>query len=121
MNRARHIEEVGGGGEPGPPGGGAGGRCGTARVSVVAMLGARVERLGDHLVGRGCQLIGMISGPADVPASNDRISGFRRSMARRGHSTATRHAQMKAKVASARLPRRPPDANAGATVIPKEG
>ena len=39
----------------------------------------------DHLVGRGCQLIGMISGPADVPASNDRISGFRRSMARRGH------------------------------------
>ena len=39
----------------------------------------------DHLVGRGGQLIGMISGPVDVPASNDRISGFRRSMARRGH------------------------------------
>jgi DNA-binding LacI/PurR family transcriptional regulator len=39
----------------------------------------------DHLVGRGRQLIGMISGPVDVPASNDRISGFRRSMARRGH------------------------------------
>ena len=39
----------------------------------------------DHLVTRGCQLIGMISGPADVPASNDRISGFRRSMARHGH------------------------------------
>ena len=27
----------------------------------------------------------MISGPADVPASNDRISGFRRTMARHGH------------------------------------
>jgi DNA-binding LacI/PurR family transcriptional regulator len=40
----------------------------------------------DHLLGRGCQLIGMISGPADVPASNDRVSGFRRSMARRGHA-----------------------------------
>ncbi|GGK84459.1 LacI family DNA-binding transcriptional regulator [Mangrovihabitans endophyticus] len=39
----------------------------------------------DRLVGRGCQLIGMISGPVDVPASSDRISGFRRSMARRGH------------------------------------
>jgi DNA-binding LacI/PurR family transcriptional regulator len=40
----------------------------------------------DHLVARGCQLIGMISGPEDVPASNDRISGFRRSMARHGHA-----------------------------------
>jgi DNA-binding LacI/PurR family transcriptional regulator len=40
----------------------------------------------DHLVGRGCQLIGMISGPADVPASNDRVSGFRRTMARHGHA-----------------------------------
>jgi DNA-binding LacI/PurR family transcriptional regulator len=40
----------------------------------------------EHLVARGCQRIGMISGPADVPASNDRVSGFRRSMARRGHA-----------------------------------
>jgi DNA-binding LacI/PurR family transcriptional regulator len=40
----------------------------------------------DQLVYRGCRLIGMISGPADVPASNDRISGFRRSMARHGHA-----------------------------------
>jgi DNA-binding LacI/PurR family transcriptional regulator len=39
----------------------------------------------EHLLDRGCQLIGMISGPVDVPASSDRISGFRRSMARRGH------------------------------------
>ncbi|MCA2215904.1 LacI family DNA-binding transcriptional regulator [Jidongwangia harbinensis] len=40
----------------------------------------------DHLLGRGCRLIGMISGPADVPASTDRISGFRRTMARHGHA-----------------------------------
>ncbi|BCJ55480.1 LacI family transcriptional regulator [Actinoplanes sp. NBRC 14428] len=39
----------------------------------------------DHLVARGCQLVGMIAGPADVPASSDRITGFRRSMARHGH------------------------------------
>jgi DNA-binding LacI/PurR family transcriptional regulator len=39
----------------------------------------------EHLIDRGCQLIGMISGPVDVPASSDRVSGFRRSMARRGH------------------------------------
>jgi DNA-binding LacI/PurR family transcriptional regulator len=39
----------------------------------------------DHLVARGRQLIGMISGPVEVPASNDRITGFRRSMARHGH------------------------------------
>jgi DNA-binding LacI/PurR family transcriptional regulator len=40
----------------------------------------------DHLVGRGCQLVGMISGPPDVPASHDRILGFRRTMARHGHA-----------------------------------
>ncbi|MEV6302980.1 LacI family DNA-binding transcriptional regulator [Actinoplanes sp. NPDC051861] len=38
------------------------------------------------LVERGCRQIGMISGPADVPASIDRISGFRRAMARHGHA-----------------------------------
>jgi DNA-binding LacI/PurR family transcriptional regulator len=40
----------------------------------------------DHLVARGCQFVAMISGPADVPASHDRITGFRQSMARRGHA-----------------------------------
>jgi DNA-binding LacI/PurR family transcriptional regulator len=40
----------------------------------------------EHLLGRGRTQIGMICGPADVPASNDRLSGFRRSMARRGHA-----------------------------------
>ena len=39
----------------------------------------------EHLLGRGCQRIGMISGPVDVPASHDRISGFRRTMAKHGH------------------------------------
>jgi DNA-binding LacI/PurR family transcriptional regulator len=39
----------------------------------------------EHLLARGCQRIGMISGPAEVPASHDRISGFRRTMAKHGH------------------------------------
>ena len=39
----------------------------------------------EHLLARGCQRIAMISGPADVPAGSDRLTGFRRSMARRGH------------------------------------
>ncbi|GAA0554375.1 LacI family DNA-binding transcriptional regulator [Paractinoplanes ferrugineus] len=39
----------------------------------------------EHLLGRGCQRVAMISGPADVPASHDRISGFRRAMAKHGH------------------------------------
>jgi DNA-binding LacI/PurR family transcriptional regulator len=38
-----------------------------------------------HLVDRGCQRIGMVSGPVDVPASQDRINGFRHAMARHGH------------------------------------
>ncbi|GAA0810365.1 LacI family DNA-binding transcriptional regulator [Spirilliplanes yamanashiensis] len=40
----------------------------------------------EHLVARGCQRVGLISGPVDVPASQDRITGFRRAMARRGHA-----------------------------------
>ncbi|HCT77044.1 MAG TPA: LacI family transcriptional regulator [Micromonosporaceae bacterium] len=40
----------------------------------------------DHLVARGCQRIALISGPADVPASQDRLSGFRQAMARHGHA-----------------------------------
>lgn len=39
----------------------------------------------DHLVARGARQIAMISGPADVPASSDRVTGFRRAMARHGH------------------------------------
>ncbi len=40
----------------------------------------------EHLVARGCQHIGIISGPADVPASQDRLAGFRQAMARHGHA-----------------------------------
>ena len=40
----------------------------------------------DRLVERGCQRIAMISGPVDVPASHDRITGFRQAMAGHGHA-----------------------------------
>ena len=40
----------------------------------------------DHLIARGCHHPAMISGPPDVPASNDRITGFRRRMAHHGHA-----------------------------------
>ncbi|WP_328471236.1 LacI family transcriptional regulator [Actinoplanes sp. NBC_00393] len=40
----------------------------------------------ERLVARGCRQIAMISGPADVPASVDRDSGFRRALARHGHA-----------------------------------
>jgi DNA-binding LacI/PurR family transcriptional regulator len=40
----------------------------------------------NRLAERGCRHIAMISGPVDVPASHDRITGFRRAMARRGQA-----------------------------------
>jgi DNA-binding LacI/PurR family transcriptional regulator len=40
----------------------------------------------DHLVSRHRRYIGMISGPAHVPASQDRIAGFRQAMARNGNA-----------------------------------
>jgi DNA-binding LacI/PurR family transcriptional regulator len=40
----------------------------------------------ERLVEHGCQRVGMISGPAGVPACLDRITGFRRAMARHGHA-----------------------------------
>ncbi len=40
----------------------------------------------DHLVRRGCERVGLVSGPVDVPASQDRVTGFRRAMARHGHA-----------------------------------
>ena len=40
----------------------------------------------EHLLARGCQHIAMITGPVDVPASHDRIAGFRQTMA--GHGVA---------------------------------
>ncbi|WP_433832074.1 LacI family DNA-binding transcriptional regulator [Actinoplanes sp. CA-015351] len=40
----------------------------------------------DRLAARGCACPAVISGPPDVPASVDRISGFRHTMARHGHA-----------------------------------
>jgi DNA-binding LacI/PurR family transcriptional regulator len=37
-----------------------------------------------HLLQRGCQRIGLISGPAEVPSSQDRLYGFRQELARHG-------------------------------------
>ncbi|WP_319805694.1 LacI family DNA-binding transcriptional regulator [Dactylosporangium fulvum] len=38
----------------------------------------------EHLVGRGCIRPAMITGPAHVPASQDRLIGFRQALARHG-------------------------------------
>jgi len=39
----------------------------------------------DHLLARGCRRLATITGPLDVPASQDRLAGFRDAMARHGH------------------------------------
>lgn len=39
----------------------------------------------DHLLARGCRQVGTVSGPLAVPASRERLEGFRDAMARRGH------------------------------------
>ncbi len=39
----------------------------------------------DHLVARGCRQVVTIAGPLDVPASQDRLTGFRDAMTRHGH------------------------------------
>jgi DNA-binding LacI/PurR family transcriptional regulator len=38
----------------------------------------------DHLVARGCERVATISGPLDVPASQERLAGFQAAMARHG-------------------------------------
>ncbi|MFC0629366.1 LacI family DNA-binding transcriptional regulator [Kribbella deserti] len=38
----------------------------------------------DHLVARGCRHVASIAGPADLPAAQDRLAGFRQAMARHG-------------------------------------
>lgn len=40
----------------------------------------------EHLLKRGCTRLGMITGPAHVPASQDRLIGFRQALARHGHA-----------------------------------
>ena len=38
----------------------------------------------DRLISRGCRRVATIAGPADVPAAQDRLAGFRQAMARHG-------------------------------------
>jgi DNA-binding LacI/PurR family transcriptional regulator len=40
----------------------------------------------DRLIARGCKHVATISGPMDMPASQERLSGFRDAMARHGHA-----------------------------------
>ena len=51
-------------------------------VDVAHREGARIAA--EHLLARGCERIATISGPLDVPAAQDRLSGFREAMARHG-------------------------------------
>lgn len=56
------------------------------RISYVDLAhrdGARLAA--EHLLARGCRRIVTISGPVDVPASQERLAGFRDTMARFGH------------------------------------
>jgi DNA-binding LacI/PurR family transcriptional regulator len=58
-----------------------------AEISYVDVANAEGAALAvAHLLGRGCQRIGIISGPPEVPASQDREYGFRQELARRGHA-----------------------------------
>lgn len=51
-------------------------------VDVAHREGARLAA--EHLIARGCRRIATICGPLDVPAAQDRLSGFREAMARNG-------------------------------------
>lgn len=52
-------------------------------VDVAHREGARMAA--EHLLARGCRRLATICGPLDVSAAQDRLSGFREAMARRGH------------------------------------
>jgi DNA-binding LacI/PurR family transcriptional regulator len=56
---------------------------GISYVDLAHQDGARLAA--EHLLARGCRRIATISGPLDVPAAADRLTGFRDTMARRGH------------------------------------
>ncbi|HWB36846.1 MAG TPA: LacI family DNA-binding transcriptional regulator [Rugosimonospora sp.] len=53
-------------------------------VDVANEAGAAIAA--ETLVGRGCARIAMIAGPESVPASQDRLAGFRGAMARLGRA-----------------------------------
>ena len=52
-------------------------------VDLAHQDGARLAA--EHLLERGCRRLATITGPLDVPASQDRLAGFRDTMARHGH------------------------------------
>jgi DNA-binding LacI/PurR family transcriptional regulator len=52
-------------------------------VDVAQSAGAALAA--DHLVARGCKSVATVSGPLDMGAARDRLSGFRDRMARHGH------------------------------------
>jgi DNA-binding LacI/PurR family transcriptional regulator len=53
---------------------------------VDAAQSAGAKLAADRLAARGCRRVATISGPLDMPASQDRLSGFRDAMARHGHA-----------------------------------
>jgi DNA-binding LacI/PurR family transcriptional regulator len=52
-------------------------------VDLAHQDGARLAA--EHLLARGCVRLATITGPLDVPASQDRLAGFRDALARHGH------------------------------------
>ncbi|MGW3096773.1 LacI family DNA-binding transcriptional regulator [Streptomyces sp. NPDC001102] len=56
------------------------------RLSYVDLAHRDGGRLAaEHLLGRGCRRLATICGPLDVPASQERLAGFRDTLARHGH------------------------------------
>jgi DNA-binding LacI/PurR family transcriptional regulator len=53
-------------------------------VDVAQQAGAALAA--DRLAARGCRQVATISGPMDMPASRERLDGFRAAMARHGHA-----------------------------------
>ncbi|MFC0547220.1 LacI family DNA-binding transcriptional regulator [Kutzneria chonburiensis] len=53
-------------------------------VDVAHEDGARLAA--EHLVARGCRQVATVSGPMDTPAGQDRLAGFRSTMARHGQA-----------------------------------
>ncbi|MGA5039916.1 LacI family DNA-binding transcriptional regulator [Streptomyces capoamus] len=53
-------------------------------VDLAHRDGARLAA--EHLLARGCRRLATISGPLDVPASQERLAGFRDTLARHGHA-----------------------------------
>ncbi|MFE9823971.1 LacI family DNA-binding transcriptional regulator [Streptomyces sp. NPDC005791] len=58
----------------------------TASVSYVDLAHQDGGRMAaEHLLARGCRHIATVTGPLNLPAAQDRLTGFRDAMARQGH------------------------------------